>query len=103
MIFWHKLTTCEKKEVLDSEITIGDFRKKYKAPDWCREPSAMDGGFLGCWSLMSPRKIKKPSHCAGCFANKKLVGMMHTLWYILKIWRKDKKIAERVWRYYWHG
>ena len=49
--YWHELSIEEKKEILGSKISWGEFKNKYKQPDWCRNPSVLDGE-LGCLSLI---------------------------------------------------
>ena len=49
--YWHELPQEEVDKILASKITIGELLEKYKQPDWCNYPDALDGN-MGCWSLM---------------------------------------------------
>ena len=53
--YWHELPQEEVDKILASKITIGELLEKYKQPDWCNYPDALDGN-MGCWSLMDNHK-----------------------------------------------
>ena len=58
------------EEIEASGITIGEYLKKFKQPDWCAYPDAL-AGMMGCWSLVDNRpnglrtKISR-KFCKGC-------------------------------------
>ena len=62
--FYHELTPYERDKLIGT-ITYGELMAKYKQPDWCTYPSALEGR-MGCWSLMDATKITKESDCFEC-------------------------------------
>ena len=65
MKYWHELTKGELDKLFKSNITWSEVRKKYKQPDWCKLPEALDA--LGCWSLIGKDiKISKPRCKKNC-------------------------------------
>ena len=63
MKYFHELSIGAQKAVLKSNMTFGEFKKRYKQPPWCNYPDALDP--LGCWSLTTPR-ITKEEDCVNC-------------------------------------
>lgn len=65
--YWHKLKDSTVKGIFDKETTIGEVLKRYKQPDWCTYPNALQG-LLGCGSLLSVNLRHKISedYCKGC-------------------------------------
>ena len=50
--YWHELSKEEQEKFIQEEkITIGEFMKKFKQPDWCSYPNALEG-LMGCWALV---------------------------------------------------
>ncbi len=50
--FWHRFNKYDQNHIINhSGLTIKQFMKKYRQPDWCNYYEAL-GGVLGCWSLM---------------------------------------------------
>jgi len=46
--YWHELNKEEQKKFIQEEkITIGEFIKRFKQPDWCSYPNALKG-LMGC-------------------------------------------------------
>lgn len=48
--YLHEAVHREINELIKEKITYGEFREKYRQPDWCGYPDAIDP--TGCWSLM---------------------------------------------------
>jgi len=59
--YWHRL----KSDINMEKITVGDCLKKYKQPDWCNYPNALEGG-MGCWSLVFHREKINKKFCRNC-------------------------------------
>lgn len=58
--YFHELTDKEFEEVVNDDLTYGDF----KQPKWCGYPDALDWN-MGCWSLTG-RTIKTKNDCKNC-------------------------------------
>jgi len=65
MKYWHELNTGAQKAIRQSSMTVGQFIRKYKRPDWCGYHRALEPG-MGCWSLVTPGSIRKPESCGSC-------------------------------------
>ena len=63
--FWHRLSKKNQLKVLNSGITVGHFVSSYRQPRWCDYPEAL-ASVLGCWSLMTPGKIRSIKNCYNC-------------------------------------
>lgn len=54
-IYWHKLTRSQQHEILERGAALhktwGGLGKRFKQPDWCNYPDALEGE-MGCWSLL---------------------------------------------------
>ncbi len=61
--FWHEVSEKEYQEAI--KRTWGWVMKKYKQPDWCNYPDALNDG---CWSLLSAVKKTKicRDYCKSC-------------------------------------
>lgn len=65
MKYYHAVPVQERNTVLNSDMTLYEFIKKYKQPEWCKYPEALLG-ILGCWSLFpNPENICE-SFCEHC-------------------------------------
>jgi len=63
--FWHRINEYDQLYIQEhSGMTIGQFMKKFKQPDWCDYPDALQGIF-GCWSLYY-RYIHNIGNCENC-------------------------------------
>jgi len=62
---WHRLSQVEQEFILKQGFTVAEFMERYEQPAWCMYPEAL-GGTMGCWSLMTPRLIKKRKDCEEC-------------------------------------
>ena len=66
--FLHELTPGEIDKILAEKIKIGELMERYRQPDWCGYPGALEGQ-MGCWSLMDLKglrcKISK-DFCCDC-------------------------------------
>lgn len=62
---WHLLSTKEQEELLDSQMKLKSFMEKYSQPEWCSYPRALES-MMGCWSLMTPGRIRDRSSCGNC-------------------------------------
>ena len=66
--FWHRFNKYDQAYIIDhSDLTIGQFMKKYRQPPWCNYYQAL-GGWLGCWSLMDCL-IHCEDDCCDCDCN----------------------------------
>ena len=63
--FFHRLPQKEQKRILSSDMTIRQVLDTYRQPGWCNYPEAL-AGFMGCWSLITPGRIRKRSDCHNC-------------------------------------
>ncbi len=67
------ITTIPKKiwnNKIAEKKTIGWICERYKQPEWCSYPDALDG-LMGCWALISvPYKINEKK-CKKCDLFKK--------------------------------
>lgn len=63
--YWHEMSLVRRKRVLFSEISVGEFMRKYKQPRWCHYPDAL-AGVMGCWSLVSSRITVSENYCKNC-------------------------------------
>lgn len=68
MRYFHTLADSTVKKLISKGMTYGELKDKYKQPDWCAYPDALEGA-MGCWSLMDMwglrHKISK-EYCGGC-------------------------------------
>ena len=68
MRYFHTLADSTIKRLVGSGITYGELMKRYKQPEWCGYPNALEG-MMGCWSLMDTlgrrHKISR-EYCAKC-------------------------------------
>lgn len=62
--YWHELSK-EEFDSIPGETLCSELRAKYKQPDWCTYPEAIDA--LGCWSLIGDRRTQiSKSFCGKC-------------------------------------
>ncbi|HEC67125.1 MAG TPA: hypothetical protein ENI23_17750 [bacterium] len=63
--FWHELSESEYQAAI--KRTWGWVMKKYKQPDWCNYPDALEGA-LGCLTLIAKTRRTKISkdYCKSC-------------------------------------
>ena len=71
--YWHKLSKEEQARILkecpEKGITVEEFKKQYKKPDWCNCSEALDG-IWGCWGLLFGY-IRSEKDCKDCDCYKK--------------------------------
>lgn len=48
--YFHELDKSEILNLVENKTTWDDIVEKYRQPDWCNYPNALNG-FVGCWSL----------------------------------------------------
>jgi hypothetical protein len=64
--YWHEIDAKEQGNILNhSGMTVGDFLKRFRQPDWCNYPDAL-GGAMGCWNLLMPGAVRDIKACEGC-------------------------------------
>jgi hypothetical protein len=65
--YWHTLADSTIKELVARHTTWRQAMERYKQPDWCSYPNALEG-VMGCWSLTDPRIRHEISneYCAKC-------------------------------------
>ena len=68
--YFHQAPQKDIDKMVKEKKTWGDIEKKYKQPEWCNYPDALQGK-MGCWSLIDLQKgglRTKISHkfCSGC-------------------------------------
>jgi len=51
MRYFHTLADSTIRCLIAKKITWGEVQKRYKQPDWCGYPDALEGA-MGCWSLV---------------------------------------------------
>jgi hypothetical protein len=68
-IYWHELPNEKQKKIFDRAEKLGKnwgwFQKRFKQPDWCDYPGALEGE-LGCWSLLSMKTAITREFCKNC-------------------------------------
>ena len=67
-LYWHKLKDSTIKRAIKNKMTIKESMHRYKPPDWCRYPNALEG-VIGCWSLMDTLGLRHEisiDYCKGC-------------------------------------
>lgn len=64
-IYFHALTPEERKGILESHMTAGEFMEKYSQPEWCNYPEALTP-IMGCWSLVSDHITVNNESCKTC-------------------------------------
>lgn len=70
MQYFHELSEEERQAIFDKKIPVGEVVEKYKQPDWCEYPNALQGSF-GCWSLIGGTVAKEGEEfCKTCDAHK---------------------------------
>jgi len=63
--FWHRINKYDQLYIQEhSEITLRQFMKKFRQPDWCNYPAAL-AGEMGCWSLFY-RYVHDIGDCKDC-------------------------------------
>jgi hypothetical protein len=65
MRYFHTLVDSTVKRLISRHITWGELTGRYKQPDWCGYPNALEG-VMGCWSLTDLFDIISREYCAGC-------------------------------------
>lgn len=77
--YYHELTEDQRVEIHKQKITIGEFIKNYKQPDWCEYPEAL-GMYMGCWSLCFTTGEISRGYCARCdeYRGPCYAGDLHT-------------------------
>lgn len=65
--YFHEAEQSEIDELLKIGGTIESILKKYRQPDWCSYPNALEG-LMGCWSLVDLELRTKISEdfCKDC-------------------------------------
>lgn len=66
--YWHTLADSTIRKLLSTHITWGELTERYKQPDWCSYPDALEG-IMGCWSLVDSFGLRHEisrEFCAGC-------------------------------------
>lgn len=64
--FWHVLSPTRQREEMDRPgRKVGGFMASFRQPKWCGYPGALEGS-MGCWSLMTPGRIRSFADCEGC-------------------------------------
>lgn len=67
--YWHELSDEEVKAI-PPETLCSELAKRYKQPDWCSYPDAVD--VFGCWSLVGLNRTKiSREFCGSCEVFKK--------------------------------
>jgi len=74
--FFHEAPQSDIDSLIANKGTWGDIMERYKQPDWCSYPNALEGQ-MGCWSLtdLSPDGLRNKiseSFCQSCPEFKKL-------------------------------
>lgn len=63
---WHTLADSTIKKLIKKHTTWGEIMKRYKQPNWCSYPDAIEG-VMGCWSLIgASRDVISKEYCAKC-------------------------------------
>ncbi len=86
MKYWHELKDSTIKRLFRKKLTLAEVMHRYKQPDWCHYPGALEG-LLGCWSLMSAESRLKISreYCCECeYFTKDHEGMTNRVRYDLR-------------------
>lgn len=65
--YWHKLANSTVNNMFNRGATWGEVMERYKQPDWCGYPDALEGD-MGCWSLVFPSTRRQISreYCKTC-------------------------------------
>jgi hypothetical protein len=66
--YFHTLADSTVKRLVRKGTTWGELMNRYKQPDWCNYPNALEGA-MGCWSLVSlfnTRHQISRQYCKGC-------------------------------------
>ena len=66
--YFHELADSTVRKIVKSGITYGELMNRYKQPDWCEYPEALNG-VMGCWSLMDTMNLRHKisrEYCKGC-------------------------------------
>jgi hypothetical protein len=77
--YWHKLQDSTIKRLVKNKVTIQECMKRYKQPDWCEYPNALEG-VMGCWSLMDSMDLRHKislEYCASCECCKGITQKEH--------------------------
>jgi len=65
--YWHTLANSTIKRLVSKHTTWGEVMRRYKQPEWCKYPAALEGS-MGCWSLIgfgTRHKISR-EYCSKC-------------------------------------
>jgi hypothetical protein len=68
MRYFHTLADSTIRKLIRKGITYKELTDKYKQPEWCSYPDALEG-VMGCWSLMDAlgqRHEISRDYCARC-------------------------------------
>ena len=65
--YWHELSDTTIRRLITKRTTWGEIMGRYKQPDWCNYPDALEG-IMGCWSLtgINTRKQISKAYCKKC-------------------------------------
>ena len=66
--YWHKLRDSTIKKAIKNKMTVGEVMRRYKQPDWCGYPNALEGA-MGCWSLVDALDLRHSisvEYCKNC-------------------------------------
>ncbi len=62
--FHNSISDEEWEGMKESGMTWCDIQKRYRQPDWCTYPRALEGE-MGCWSLIY-RMMSNEDFCKDC-------------------------------------
>ena len=63
--YFHEISNADWEAMQQAGTTWVDIDGKYLAPSWCGiGEEAVDP--MGCWSLVSTRRIRSEKDCVGC-------------------------------------
>ena len=68
MRYFHTLADSTIKRLRRKHVTWGEIMKRYKQPEWCGYPDALQG-CMGCWSLvglLGTRHLISEEYCKKC-------------------------------------